>query len=415
MTTKLGVPSAAAGERGAMLIHVAISMLALCAFAVFAVDWGVFLVSRRQAQNSADASALAGAIALAYDDPDDHTDTGPAKRSAFTAAQQNVVWGQAPNVDIATDITFPTCPDGSGDCLRVDIHRSQARGNPLPVFFGSLIGITEQGVRATATAQVAVANATNCLKPWMIPDKWQEHYPVNPGVYDPEKSEFNTQTSGKNPVPLANPDQYRPPTSADMTGYRATGTPNDIGMLVTLKGEDQNVGLTTPGWLYAVRLNPGDSGADDYKDHIERCSGDTVRIGDRLQIEQGVKNGPTKAGVDTLIEADKNAEWYDPDGPGGTPGKVVNSCMDTASCPAPWSPSPIRSPRVVAVALFNPAEAGNKSPTDLQVVNILGFFLLNMKGKDVQGYFTQYPGLVVSGGTDIIDDAAFSRTVTLVR
>src|SRR5262245_24429787 len=100
MTTKVRARSNASGERGAMLIHVAISLLTLCAFTVFAVDWGVFWVSRRQAQNSADASALAGAIALAYDDPDDHSDNGPAKRSAFAASQQNLVWGQAPNVDI---------------------------------------------------------------------------------------------------------------------------------------------------------------------------------------------------------------------------------------------------------------------------------------------------------------------------
>jgi hypothetical protein len=65
--------------------------------------------------------------------------------------------------------------------------------------------------------------------------------------------------------------------------------------------------------------------------------------------------------------------------------------------------------------MFNPAEVGEGTPNDLEVVNILGFFLLRMKGKDVEGYFTQYPGLVVTGGNDIIDDAAFSRTVTLVR
>jgi hypothetical protein len=300
--------------------------------------------------------------------------------------------------------------------VRVDVYRNGQLGSQtLPVFFAPLLGITSQGVRATATAQAVVANATNCLKPWIIPDKWEEHYPDNPGVYDPEDSTFDTTTGGKDPMPLVNPDVYRPPTSSDMTGYRASGTPNDVGMLVTLKGDEAGTGLTTPGWMYAVRLNEGDSGGDDYRDNIEHCSGDMVRIGDRLQIEHGVKNGPTKQGVDALIDADPDAKWYDPDGPGGTPGEVIDSCMQTASCPAPWSPSPTRSARLIPVALFDPTEVDNQSPADLKVVNILGFFILKMQGKDVQGYFTHYPGLVVSGGDDIVDDAAFSHSVMLVR
>src|SRR5206468_4796273 len=55
-------------ERGAILIQVAISIMALTAFSAFVVDYGVLWVARGQAQNAADAGALAGAIALAYDD-----------------------------------------------------------------------------------------------------------------------------------------------------------------------------------------------------------------------------------------------------------------------------------------------------------------------------------------------------------
>ena len=71
-------------ERGAMLVHVALGLLMLTALSAFAVDWGLFWVGRREAQNSADAAALAGAVALAYDDPDDFSETGPAKRAAKT-------------------------------------------------------------------------------------------------------------------------------------------------------------------------------------------------------------------------------------------------------------------------------------------------------------------------------------------
>src|SRR5687768_3519119 len=100
-------------ERGAMLVHVAIMLIAVMAVSAFAIDFGVFWVSRRAAQNSADAAAMAGAVAMAYDDATDLSDTGPAKRSAYAMSQENQVWGEAPNVEISTDITFPVCPDGS--------------------------------------------------------------------------------------------------------------------------------------------------------------------------------------------------------------------------------------------------------------------------------------------------------------
>ena len=153
-------------ERGAILIYMAVILLVLTAFTTFVVDYGVLWVARGQAQNAADAAAFAGAIGLAYDDPNDLTDTSPAKQSAFAASQSNFVWGEAPDVQITTDITFPVCPDGTDNpCVRAGVYRNQARGNALPMFFGQILGLTDQGIRATATAQVMAANASECLKP----------------------------------------------------------------------------------------------------------------------------------------------------------------------------------------------------------------------------------------------------------
>ena len=98
-------------ERGAVLLHVTVAMLGLLAFSTLVIDYGIFWAARRQAQNSADAGALAGAMGLAYDDPTDFSDTGPAKIAARGAALANLVFGAPPDVDITTDITFPPCPD----------------------------------------------------------------------------------------------------------------------------------------------------------------------------------------------------------------------------------------------------------------------------------------------------------------
>ena len=51
-----------ADERGLALIFVALGFLAFVSAAMLAVDVGMFMVARTQAQNSADAGALAGAV-----------------------------------------------------------------------------------------------------------------------------------------------------------------------------------------------------------------------------------------------------------------------------------------------------------------------------------------------------------------
>src|SRR5690242_19609449 len=97
-------------ERGAILIQTALAMVLLIGFGMFAVDYGVMWTGRGQAQNAADAGALAGATALAFDNSTDRTDTGPAKVAAHEFAVDNYVWGQAPANDVSTDVTFPTTP-----------------------------------------------------------------------------------------------------------------------------------------------------------------------------------------------------------------------------------------------------------------------------------------------------------------
>src|SRR5690349_9703925 len=149
-----------AAERGAILIQVGVAVLVLSAFGMFVIDYGVQWVSRNQAQNSADSGALAGAVALAYDNFTDRSSTGPAKTAARNFAQANLVWGQAPDVQLATDVRFyPDAPTAfpascsANDCVRVDVYRNEARNNPLPTFLGGFVGVTTQGVRATAVAQ----------------------------------------------------------------------------------------------------------------------------------------------------------------------------------------------------------------------------------------------------------------------
>ena len=105
------------------------------------------------------------------------------------------------------------CPPGSpgagaNACIRVDVFRNQrAGGNPLPTFFGQLVGIAEQGVRATATAEVLFGDSTDCVKPFAIPDKWLEHRndAGAAGIQRRRYASSGTQQNGNNRGALLTP------------------------------------------------------------------------------------------------------------------------------------------------------------------------------------------------------------------
>ena len=60
-------------ERGVSTMLIGFGMVGFLGATVLALDTGWWLVARTQAQNAADAGALAGAVALVYNDFDDRT------------------------------------------------------------------------------------------------------------------------------------------------------------------------------------------------------------------------------------------------------------------------------------------------------------------------------------------------------
>jgi Flp pilus assembly protein TadG len=85
-------------ESGMSLVFVGFGMMAFLGASMLAIDVGMLMTSRNQAQNSADAGALAGATALVFDSYDDRSSTGPAVTSALAAATANGVIGSTVSV-----------------------------------------------------------------------------------------------------------------------------------------------------------------------------------------------------------------------------------------------------------------------------------------------------------------------------
>ena len=405
-TTTRALSRNLASERGAILIQVGVAILVISAFSMFVIDYGVVWISRAQAQNAADSGAIAGATALAFDDFKDRTDTGPAKLAAREFALKHVVWGESPEVEMDGDVrfyaeepgVFPASCSGD-DCVRVDVYRNQARGNALPVFFGWLVGLTQQGVRASAIAQAAGGNASECLKPWAVLDKWAE--PT--GLWTPE-SEFDPAK-----------DIYIAPTENNVgTSYTLA---KDLGLKLTLKvGDPQNAKEKFgAGWFSPVDL--GGVGGRTYRDNIGGCVDVTYAVGNTLSVENGDMIGPTDKGVKDLLELDEDAKW-DP-----VEKKVIDSCVGPPySCSKPGYK---QSPRIVALPIVDtkavydevhkdgkPKGAGNMN---VKIVAILGFFVEGMSGKDVVGYLATKPDLKVSNAPGVNAGAAFLKTVQLVR
>ena len=124
------------------------------------------------------------------------------------------------NTDVFfTGLPAAMCPadaNGLTPCIRVDVYRNQARGNPLPAIFGLAVGLVDQGVRATATARVAVADASDCLKPWIIPDKWADNHDTTAPIdidMDGGRHVRNRTEAGSDLDAVQSPDVYTPPSS----------------------------------------------------------------------------------------------------------------------------------------------------------------------------------------------------------
>src|SRR5437773_6985423 len=162
-------------ERGATLVHVGISMLGLIVFSGFVVDYGVMWESRRQAQNAADAGALAGAISRINEDQSANpsTTSGPVYQSIVNTVGFNPIWGVAPPPDTVT--MDWNCPDGTTTCVHVDVFRDGTNNSTtLPTFVMQIANIQSQGTKAHAIAQIFPANATGCMRPWFVIDRYTD-------------------------------------------------------------------------------------------------------------------------------------------------------------------------------------------------------------------------------------------------
>jgi hypothetical protein len=375
-------------ERGMMFVFVGLGLLAFVAASMLAIDVGMLMTARAQAQNSADAGALAGAVALVFDDYLDRSPSGPAVTSAVAAAASNQVMREVVSVTPA-DVQFLNDPTGEPNRVRVTVFRRADRGNPVSTLVAAYFGVATADIAATATAEASPANAATCVKPWAVPDKWDERQTP---IWD-ENDTFDLFDNKKKP--LANPDVYVPADQGGYTGFDSNPTGPDFGRQILLKAGNPNQAISS-SHFYPIALPP-DSGAAWYEENIPNCYSGLIQMAQEISVEPGNMTGPTVQGTQELIDRDPGAYWD------AAQKRVVSQ----------FSPSP----RSVVIPVFDPQvyeESRQHGRQDIKVANLVGFFIEDLQGNDVLGRIVPMTGLI-RAEQGPVPGGAFLKAIRLVQ
>jgi len=353
-------------EHGAAMIMVSLALVTLFTFAVLAVDMSMVMAAKGQLQSAADAAALAGASGLATGS----TALATSRAVSFASYNTAVRNTRQPVVIAPGDVTFPTATR-----VRVVTHRTTATGDPVRTYFLRFLSLGRTNttdVRAVAVAEVENVCATQCLKPWAVPDRWSD-------------------TNGNGKYDAGEP--YNP----TVTGYMA---PYDVGFSIVLKiGNPQQA--VAPGNFFPVDfppLGPGVhpiTGGSQYRTNIATCAPYTIGPGDSLQVETGNMVGPTRQGAQDLIALDPGARWDT------TTNTVTNSAYGF-------------SPRICIVPFWDPRTPPTSGRNNVHITKLGAFFIESVSANSqVTGRFMQIstPGQACPPGAA----GSFIKTVVLVQ
>lgn len=392
-------------ERGATFVLFVALTLALLSLGALAADVGMLMTVRSEAQRAAEAAALAGAGM--YKDSDAPLESAVIERARQYAGLNHV---------------GPGFVDGDSEsAVEVEVFESQQRvrvtvSGTASLLFARLFGRSEMPVSAVAAARVVNAGGATCVKPFALPDIWEEKSPGSDAnsnkVYD----------SGENWTYNPAVDHYKrwsdPPETDPpgiVTGYGGTlrdgrGSPSytkDQGRRMLIKaGQPQNNGGNydvpvniTPGIFLPFALpdppdadadcglggDGGTPGASAYSKNICSCNPSTIEVDEEYDLKTGNMVGPTKAGIEDLIGLDPTATW-------------------DATSQTVTGPLGLNSPRVIKVVLYDPDEVVKSGKQSIRVNNIALLFVESYSNstKNISGRFIKYADGTSAGNGTLI-------------
>jgi hypothetical protein len=348
-------------ERGSTIVVVALAVTGLLSVVALAVDTGLLFTAKGEAQRVADAAALAGAASF-IEAPDDED---RARNLAVEYAARNDVRRESVVLepeDVVVD----------AEAMRVTVSVRRTGDRAIGTWFARVFGVDAVDVVAQATAEAVPAGGAICMKPFAIPDAWDDDN-ENGSYDDPEF--YNAGATGygtdfRNGVPSDN--------GVDPEG---TTYENDFGRPIVLKeGTPQEA--IVPSWYFPwdvphVSDAPA-TGASRYRWNIANCNTSVVSIGQSYMVENGNMSGPTRQGTQDLIDKDPGAEWD------------VSADSVVGSAYQPWK----ASPRVGNIPLFDPRWPVEPGKKPIEFNNITAFWIEGLQGQDVVGRFLYASGVM---------------------
>ena len=394
------------GRRGATAVFVAVSLAALLGMLALAVDVGMLMKVRADAQRTADAAALAGAQDFLTGKPQDVKQA--ALRHALDYAAANYVgWKYIDtSASIITDsgaVLVANSPEAYVQVIPAEYKvRVFIRRAGTATWFGNLFRIPFVDLSVKAAAVAADAGTGKCVKPFAVPDLWQDNNDDANGNRLPDITGQQGKKGGETWTWNNPGDTYyryedpSNPNSAQWTGLGSSwrnqsndyyaNDPNhylyhdDFGRPIVIKMSNPH-DTPSPGIFYPWTMpydstNPQaycdangcaspNNGAQWYQWNISHCNPVPVSASGSQKQDSTYLNkpgnmiGPTNQGISALINQDPDACWATfPDTlhagfmSGAVRKKVGGSC--TGAYPD-WQDSP----RVALVPLFSPAQIDN--------------------------------------------------------
>ena len=368
-------------ERGASLAFVAVTLLGMLSVMALAIDLGMLYKTRGEAQRAADAAALAGASSFIDFDRTDPVADDTANARALDYAQRNYMTG---GVIVPSEVTVQVITDSAK--VRVWVRRAAVQ-----TWFARIFGVATVPIGAHAAAEASDAGVAKCVKPFAIPDYWED-IPDDNIVVNRWMDNDGQQGGGQDP----NDEEWEfEPDEGDRYERFEDEAPNttqtglgsdwrnnlvwggkqywrDQGRQMVIKHSDPQA-APAPGNFYPWTLPGANPGAQGYREAIWGCTPAELSLNEEYDPavcdgnggepspecdinKPGNMIGPTKQGLDSLFSLDPDAEWVETDDTrciGGTcydEGHVANSA---------WGDNWMASPRVAIVPMINPNYVGN--------------------------------------------------------
>ncbi len=217
-------------RKGAVIVMVAVLLVVLLGCVALAVDIGYLYVARTELQRTADAAAMAGALALGRSSSDGasgdyHQSSEEVYSEAEKYASLNAAVAQGVVLNRNSDITigylqFPhnlnaalqIVPLDQANAVQVIARRSSNTGGEIPLFFAPLWGIDSSAVSASAIAVLDDRFYAYAPRTWggtpVIPfavdeDVWNDQI-VN--RHGPDEYSYDSDSESVLPFPDDNPE-----------------------------------------------------------------------------------------------------------------------------------------------------------------------------------------------------------------